>query len=79
MHLLVTGGAGYVGSVVANGLFGAGHTVTILDNLQQGHEEAVPKEARFIQAGKTFGSKLCDAPTLREAKRLCEEDYIKRR
>ena len=35
-------------------------------------------EARFIPAGKNFGSKLCDAPTLREAKRLCEEDYIKR-
>lgn len=50
MHVLVTGGAGYVGSVVADGLLGAGHTVTILDNLQQGHEEAVPKEARFIQA-----------------------------
>ena len=50
MHVLVTGGAGYVGSVVADGLLGASHTVTILDNLQQGHREAVPEGARFIQA-----------------------------
>ena len=50
MHVLVTGGAGYVGSVVADGLLRAGHTVTILDNLQQGHREAVPEGARFIRA-----------------------------
>ena len=50
MHVLVTGGAGYVGSVVADGLLRAGHAVTILDNLQQGHREAVPEDARFIQA-----------------------------
>jgi UDP-glucose 4-epimerase len=50
MHVLVTGGAGYVGSVVADGLLTAGHAVTILDNLQQGHKEAVPERARFIQA-----------------------------
>ena len=50
MHVLVTGGAGYVGSVVADGLLRARHTVTILDNLQQGHREAVPEGAHFIQA-----------------------------
>ena len=50
MHVLVTGGAGYVGSVVADGLLRAGHSVTILDNLQQGHREAVPEDARFVQA-----------------------------
>jgi UDP-glucose 4-epimerase len=50
MHVLVTGGAGYVGSVVADGLLRAGHAVTILDNLQQGHREAVPEDARFIKA-----------------------------
>jgi UDP-glucose 4-epimerase len=49
MHVLVTGGAGYVGSVVADGLLRAGHAVIILDNLQQGHREAVPKGARFIR------------------------------
>lgn len=50
MHVLVTGGAGYVGSVVAEGLLRAGHAVTILDNLQQGHREAVPEGACFIKA-----------------------------
>ena len=50
MHVLVTGGAGYVGSVVADGLLEAGHAVTVLDNLQQGHRDAVPQGARFIQA-----------------------------
>jgi UDP-glucose 4-epimerase len=50
MHVLVTGGAGYVGSVVADGLLRAGHAVTVLDNLQQGHREAVPDGARFIKA-----------------------------
>ncbi|MBN2098777.1 MAG: UDP-glucose 4-epimerase GalE [Dehalococcoidia bacterium] len=50
MHVLVTGGAGYVGSVVADGLIRAEHTVTVLDNLQQGHKEAVPEGALFIQA-----------------------------
>lgn len=50
MHVLVTGGAGYVGSVVADGLLRASHAVTVLDNLQQGHREAVPEGARFIEA-----------------------------
>jgi UDP-glucose 4-epimerase len=50
VHVLVTGGAGYVGSVVADGLLSAGHSVTVLDNLQQGHREAVPEGARFVQA-----------------------------
>jgi UDP-glucose 4-epimerase len=50
MHILVTGGAGYVGSIVADGLLRAGHAVTVLDNLQQGHGQAVPEGARFIKA-----------------------------
>lgn len=50
MRVLVTGGAGYVGSVVAGALLTAGHEVLVLDNLQQGHQEAVPKGARFILA-----------------------------
>lgn len=42
MRLLVTGGAGYIGSVVSAHLLAAGHQVTILDNLSNGHAEAVP-------------------------------------
>lgn len=41
MHLLVCGGAGYVGSHVARVLDARGHRVTVLDNLSTGHAEAV--------------------------------------
>lgn len=50
MRLLVTGGAGYVGSVVAAQLIEAGHEVTVLDDLSTGHEDAVPEGARFVRA-----------------------------
>jgi len=50
MQILVTGGAGYIGSVVADQLLCAGHNVTVLDNLIMGWREAVPPEAEFIQA-----------------------------
>ncbi|MGK5547881.1 UDP-glucose 4-epimerase GalE [Streptomyces sp. URMC 127] len=46
---LVTGGAGYVGSVVAAHLLAAGHTVTVLDDLSTGHREAVPEGAAFVR------------------------------
>ncbi|MDR7329501.1 UDP-glucose 4-epimerase GalE [Corynebacterium guangdongense] len=49
MKLLVTGGAGYVGSVCAKVLLEAGHSVTVLDNLTTGNREAVPAEATFVQ------------------------------
>jgi UDP-glucose 4-epimerase len=49
MRLLVTGGAGYVGSVVAAQLLAAGHDVTVLDDLSTGHEDAVPRGAAFIR------------------------------
>jgi UDP-glucose 4-epimerase len=50
MRVLVTGGAGYVGSVVAAQLVEAGHEVTVLDDLSTGHEDAVPEGARFVRA-----------------------------
>ena len=50
MKLLVTGGAGYVGSVCAAHLVDAGHDVTVLDDLSTGHQDAVPEGARFVQA-----------------------------
>ncbi|MEU9198065.1 UDP-glucose 4-epimerase GalE [Streptomyces hundungensis] len=46
---LVTGGAGYVGSVVAARLVEAGHTVTVVDDLSTGFREAVPAGAAFIE------------------------------
>jgi len=50
MNVLVTGGAGYVGSVVAEELLRAGHHVIILDNLQQGHKQAIPDSTEFVLA-----------------------------
>ncbi len=49
MRLLVTGGAGYIGGVVAAQLIAAGHDVTVLDDLSTGHADAVPAGARFVQ------------------------------
>ena len=47
MRVLVAGGAGYIGSVVAQHLIEAGHAVTIYDNLSKGHRQALPGEAQF--------------------------------
>jgi UDP-glucose 4-epimerase len=48
VKLLVTGGAGYIGSIVARDLVAAGHEVVVLDNLKQGHREAVVPETRLV-------------------------------
>jgi UDP-glucose 4-epimerase len=50
MKLLVTGGAGYIGSVVAYQLLERGDDVAVLDDLSRGHRGAVPEGARFIEA-----------------------------
>jgi len=49
VKLLVTGGAGYVGSVNAARLIESGHEVVVLDDLSTGHADAVPEGARFVQ------------------------------
>ncbi len=49
MRVLVTGGAGYIGSVVVEELLRDGHRVTVFDNLSKGHRDAVPQEAVFVQ------------------------------
>ena len=50
MNILITGGAGYIGSATAEALLAAGHSVTVYDSLVTGHQAAVPKGARFIEA-----------------------------
>jgi UDP-glucose 4-epimerase len=50
VRLLVTGGAGYIGSVVTVQLLEAGHEVIVLDDLSTGHRDAVPDGAAFMQA-----------------------------
>jgi UDP-glucose 4-epimerase len=49
MRLLVTGGAGYIGSICAARLVEAGHDVVVLDDLSTGHRDAVPAACRFIE------------------------------
>ena len=61
MRLLVTGGAGYIGSVVAAQLLDAGHEVVVVDDLSTGHADAAPAGARLVKAS------LLDAPALNAA------------
>jgi UDP-glucose 4-epimerase len=49
MRVAVTGGAGYIGSVVVEALLARGHQVLIIDNLVKGHRDTVPAEARFSE------------------------------
>src|SRR3984957_3405499 len=50
MKLLVTGGAGYIGSIVAGQLLAEGYEVVVLDSLERGHRAAVPSGARLVVA-----------------------------
>ena len=59
MRVLVTGGAGYIGSVVSEQLVNDGHEVVVYDNLSKGHRDAVVAGARLVEAD------LLDADTLR--------------
>jgi UDP-glucose-4-epimerase GalE len=53
MRILVTGGAGYVGSVTVERLLGAGHAVVVLDDLSTGHAAAVPDGATLVRSTYT--------------------------
>ena len=66
MHLLVVGGAGYIGSVTVAEALAAGHRVTVYDSLVTGHRAAVSPGARFVQAD------FSDAAAL---DRLLSEDH----
>lgn len=50
MNILVTGGAGFIGSHVADALLKAGHDVVVVDNLRTGHRRNVPAAARYYEA-----------------------------
>jgi UDP-glucose 4-epimerase len=49
MKLCVTGGAGYIGSVVVDLLLEKGHEIVIIDNLTTGHRDAVPARCRLVE------------------------------
>jgi UDP-glucose 4-epimerase len=61
MNVLVTGGAGYIGSVVVEQLIAHGHTAIVYDNLVKGHRAAVIPEAHFVEGD------LMDRPKLIQA------------
>lgn len=58
MRILVTGGAGYIGSVVTEELLIDGHQVVVYDNLSKGHRAAVVPGAQFVQADLGDGQRL---------------------
>lgn len=61
MRVLVTGGAGYIGSHMVKTLIAAGHQVVVVDDLSAGHRDAVAPAATFVQAD------IRDAPAIRAA------------
>ena len=63
MNILVTGGAGYIGSVTAEALLKAGHSVTVYDSLVTGHRAAIPEGAVFIQADLSDSHALLETLT----------------
>jgi len=56
--VLVTGGAGYIGSVVTEELIVAGHAAVVYDDLSKGHRGAAHPEAAFVEAGLDDGATL---------------------
>jgi UDP-glucose 4-epimerase len=66
VKVFVTGGAGYIGSVCVEELLNAGHTVTVYDDLSEGHRSAVDSRAAFVQARTGAEDNLPGA--LRDAK-----------
>lgn len=58
MRVLVTGGAGYIGSVVTEELVNDGHEVVVYDNLVKGHREAVVSGARLVEGDLLDAAKL---------------------
>ncbi len=60
MKVLVTGGAGYIGSVVAAELVGAGHETVVFDSLEKGHRAAVPGQARLVVGDISDRAALAD-------------------
>jgi UDP-glucose 4-epimerase len=58
MRVLVTGGAGYIGSVVTEELVNDGHEVVVYDNLSKGHQGAVVEGAHFVEGDLFEADKL---------------------
>ena len=70
MKILLTGGSGYIGSVTTELLCDDGHAVTVFDNLERGHREAVDPRARLIVGN------LRDPQPIRDAMRDLKPDAV---
>ena len=58
MNVLVTGGAGYIGSHMVRALVDRGHAVTVVDDLSTGHRASVAREAHFVEANVADTSRM---------------------
>ena len=70
MRVLVTGGAGYIGSVATDLLLECGHAVAVFDNLQQGHRAAIAEAAEFLRGD------LASAPAIDAAVGAFRPDVV---
>ncbi|MBV8100277.1 MAG: UDP-glucose 4-epimerase GalE [Verrucomicrobia bacterium] len=70
MKILVTGGAGYIGSVCVEDLLNRGHNVTVFDNLTEGHKNAIDRRANFVQGD------LADKPALSDLMRTAQPEAV---
>ncbi|HZV90621.1 MAG TPA: NAD-dependent epimerase/dehydratase family protein, partial [Candidatus Nitrosocosmicus sp.] len=66
MTLLIVGGAGYIGSVVAEELVRGRHSVLVLDDLSTGHKDAVPPLAYLVKGHTSDPKALREAFTTKE-------------
>ena len=66
MKILVTGGAGYIGSHAVEILKNSGHDVTVLDDCSTGHVDSLPPTVRFVQGS------LLDSEMVSRALKGCE-------
>lgn len=61
VNVLVTGGAGYIGSVTTHELIRQGYDVVVYDDLSYGHKQALPKQASFVKGSLLDKEKLLHA------------------
>lgn len=79
MAILVTGGAGYIGSVVVDDLIDSGVEVSVLDNLSRGHRSSVSDEARFYEGDigdKDLVRRICDEREITAAMHFSAFAYV---